>query len=104
MELHGIEREVTWTRLSQTAASGSNSIKVQQAVDWVVGEEIVIAPTSYNSWEVELMKITGVSSDNLTLTLNSTLKNNHLGKYRYHTIRQVFSFNTQLLLGTRTDR
>ena len=80
MELHGIERQVTWTRLSQTAAPGSNSITVQEPVDWAVGEEIVIAPTGFNSWETEVMKITAVSSDKRTLTLNSTLKNSHLGK------------------------
>ena len=80
LELHGIERAVTWTRLSQTAAAGSNTVTVQEAVDWADGEEVIIASTGYSAWETELMKITEVSDDQRTLTLNTTLKHKHLGK------------------------
>lgn len=36
--MHGQVRSVTWTSLETTAASGTNTITVQDAVDWRVGE------------------------------------------------------------------
>lgn len=36
--MHGQVRSVTWTSLSITATAGSNSIMVQDTVDWRVGE------------------------------------------------------------------
>lgn len=46
--LHGQPKAFTWTSLASTAAVNSNSITVQDAVDWRVGDEIVIASTSFN--------------------------------------------------------
>jgi hypothetical protein len=51
MSMHGKVRRVTWTSLSATATPGANTITVQDAGDWAVGEEIVIASTSFNHYE-----------------------------------------------------
>ena len=80
LDLHGIERPITWTKLSVTVASGSRTVTLVDPVDWVAGEDIVIAPTGYSAWETEIMKITAVSNGNRTLTLNGTLKHTHLGR------------------------
>lgn len=50
-------------------------------VDWVAGDEIIITSSGLSAWEGEKRKITSVSADNMTLTLNETLKFNHGGKF-----------------------
>ena len=57
LEIHGLNRSVYWTRLSKTADPGSNVIYLQEAVDWKSGEEIVIAPTSFEPYDTEIYKI-----------------------------------------------
>ena len=44
MELHG-KPGISWTRLVETAPSGSSLLKLEEAVDWEVGVEVVITPT-----------------------------------------------------------
>jgi hypothetical protein len=78
LDIHGKPRNVVWTTLSATAASGSNQLKLKEAVDWQVGEKVVITTTSYVATETEVMTIQAVSVDGLTLTLNESLKYAHL--------------------------
>ncbi len=82
LDLHGIPRSVAWTRLAQTASAGANQIVVETGVDWVVGDEIVIASTTISAWQTEIFKISAVSS-NTTLTLDGTLQYAHLGRKQY---------------------
>ena len=79
MELHGIPREVYWTRLAATANKGSNAIELEEPVDWKPGEEIVIASTTTEPFQTEKCRISEVSSNKQNLTLNCTLKYKHLG-------------------------
>ena len=68
-ELHlvGKERKVTWTMLDKTANIGDTTITLQSQVagsfDWAIGEEIVIASTSFDHREAETRFITGVGFD-----------------------------------------
>ena len=78
LEIHGKPRNVTWTKLNETARAGASRITLEQAVDWEVGEELVIATTSYDLNQAETFAIVGVSSDRRTLTLNGNLLKNHL--------------------------
>jgi hypothetical protein len=48
--MHGQVRNYTWTSLAATATVGSNTITVQDPVDWKVGEEIVVASTNFNHY------------------------------------------------------
>jgi hypothetical protein len=65
-ELHlvGKERKVTWTMLDKTADIGATEITLQAQLgtgfDWAVGEEIVIASTSFDHNEAETRFITAV--------------------------------------------
>ncbi|KAL3886657.1 hypothetical protein ACJMK2_026637 [Sinanodonta woodiana] len=77
LDLHGKNVSHTWTKLNMTANVGATQIKVQDAVDWKVGDSIVIAPTSYNAWETEIFNITAISST--TITLSGALAYKHLG-------------------------
>lgn len=77
-DMHGKPRNVTWTKLDQTANAGSNSITLEKAVDWQVNEEILITTTSYRPTQTETFRISSVSLDRRTLTLNSSLAFDHL--------------------------
>lgn len=54
LDLHGLPRHVTWTRLGMTAVANSSRLILQQPVDWVPGDRIVIAPTGKNGNETEV--------------------------------------------------
>lgn len=47
LDMHGVDRNPGWSVLEKSALKGSSSITMSRAVDWKVGEEIGIAPTSY---------------------------------------------------------
>ncbi|XP_056597030.1 fibrocystin-L-like [Triplophysa dalaica] len=81
LDLHGIPVPVTWTRLSQTAQSGSSTLTLMDAVTWKAGDEIVIASTGnrHSQTENELRRIASVSDGGRTLNLTETLTYTHLG-------------------------
>ncbi|XP_051729532.1 LOW QUALITY PROTEIN: fibrocystin-L-like [Ctenopharyngodon idella] len=81
LDLHGIPVPMPWTRLSQTAQYGSNTLTLMDAVTWKTGDEIVIASTGHrhSQQENELMRIASVSADGRTLTLTEPLRYTHLG-------------------------
>ena len=78
--MHGLDVGTTWTRLVADAAPGDNTLTLADAVDctfWREGAEIIIAPTGFEPLEKEKMTI--LSCDGTTLTLNDTLQFEHLG-------------------------
>ena len=70
IDIHGMPRDYTWTVLETTANVGDNSIVVQGNVDWLVGEQIVIASTDHNQYHSESLVIIDVSLD--TPVFNTT--------------------------------
>ena len=80
LDLFGEPYNITWTHLARTADNGSNTIILETAVDWNIGDEIVMTTTSFNPWETETFKIASVSGDMKTLTLNASLQYKHLCK------------------------
>ena len=81
LDLHGKDVGTSWTLLEQTANPGDNQITLVTAVTWNVGNEIAIAPTDFSVKEKETFAITAVSSDRKTLTLNTTLRFKHIGRF-----------------------
>ncbi|KAM4026998.1 fibrocystin-L isoform 2-T2 [Anomaloglossus baeobatrachus] len=81
LDLHGIPVPVTWTRLAQTAESGSSTLILQQNVTWKTGDEIVIASTGHRHSQSENEKrtIQSVSTDGKNVTLTEPLLYKHLG-------------------------
>ena len=53
LDMHGIPRYPTWTMMDVSADEGSSQITLIEAVDWQVGESIVIAPTTYYHTDAE---------------------------------------------------
>lgn len=72
LDMHGIERNYVFAHLAETVDPSNGtpndntddltitSIKVEEAVDWAVGEEIAIVPTSYVYNEDEKRTITKI--------------------------------------------
>ncbi|CAF0814130.1 unnamed protein product, partial [Brachionus calyciflorus] len=78
LDLHGKPRIPAWTTLANTTNIGSNKLVLSEPVDWEKDELISIGSTSYHPNQTEVFRIVAKSSDNKTLTLNSTVKYDHL--------------------------
>lgn len=46
--MYGTPRPKTWTLLSSTIAPNTTILNIDDTVDWQVGEEIVVASTSFD--------------------------------------------------------
>ncbi|KAJ8389419.1 hypothetical protein AAFF_G00119570 [Aldrovandia affinis] len=80
LDLYGMPHKTYRTKLASTASAGSTTLSLHEAVDWQVGDDIVISTTSYDPWETETRKIAGISADGRTLTLNRSLSHTHIGE------------------------
>ena len=78
IHVHGPDR-VDWTRLNATAAKNATSITLADPVDWLPGEEIVIASTDFDAHQAEKRTIATVSPDGRTVTFATPLQWMHFG-------------------------
>lgn len=51
--MYGTPKQYTWTMLGQTVQAGATQIRVEDPVDWSIGDMIVIASTSFDHNEAE---------------------------------------------------
>jgi hypothetical protein len=85
LSMVGKPRQVVWTLLDQTVLPSATQITLLPQTltfDWAVGEEIVIASTSYSKNEAEVRKIVAVGQDSVdptkpVLTLDKPLVYKH---------------------------
>ena len=80
--MYGAPRAMTWTTLSATVNVGATTLTLTDAVDWQVGEEIVVASTSFVHEEAERRTITAKSGN--TLTVDSAFKFKHVSEAETH--------------------
>ena len=73
--MHGKVRSKTWTTIAQTINLTDTQFEVSEAVDWEIGEEIVVASTDYDHTHAERRTITGVSGN--TITVDSAFEYEH---------------------------
>ncbi|CAF2963963.1 unnamed protein product [Rotaria sp. Silwood2] len=78
LDLHGIPRNVSWTRLATTASAGQNSITLSEPVDWVVGDEIILTTTDTRIEHVERHTIASITGGGTIITLVNTLAYKHI--------------------------
>ncbi|GAB5526083.1 MAG: hypothetical protein Roseis2KO_39550 [Roseivirga sp.] len=98
IELHGKEK-VSWTKLRETVSSVSstpNRLKLTEAVDWEVGDEIVIAPSRAPgrdsngdeddsfAYEYEKRKINSLTNSNKDLILDAGVDYQHTGQKLFY--------------------
>ena len=95
LDIHGKERSHTWVEMAETAQKGANEIVLNvqaKALDWMVGEEIVIASSGFASDEAEHFKIEAITQtpderEFAILKLDGVLENLHYaGSKNYGTI------------------
>jgi hypothetical protein len=79
IELFG-PRRVGWSVLADTVFPGGVVLKLAQAVDWRVGERIVIASGGADLPLVEERAVAAVAQDRLRVTLDRPLAHRHLGR------------------------
>ena len=85
IDIHGVPRDVTWTSLETTANAGDSQITLIEAVDWQVGEVIVVTTTGFSRFESEKRTITAITSgDNPVITLDSPLEHMHYAAIDYY--------------------
>lgn len=78
LDIHARDR-VEWTHLGVNAAAGATSLTLAEAVDWAVGDSIMVT-SSRQSWsEAETRTITAVSADMKTVSFNTGLSYLHNG-------------------------
>ncbi|CAL1168986.1 unnamed protein product [Cladocopium goreaui] len=82
MELHG-KPSISWTRLVETAEAGSSLLKIEEAVDWEVGTELVITPTERGQTE-EVRRVLSIEDNGLTIRLDEPLRHEHLGIWYFN--------------------
>jgi len=80
LNLHG-NRTNSWTKLSNTAEAGSNSIDVLNAAGWRVGDMIVLASTDFDPRQAERRTISAISGNKITL--DKKLDYMHFGKITF---------------------
>ena len=66
LSLHGTQKN-SWTRLTRTAAEGSNTIEVLNAAGWKKGDAIVVASTDFDPHHAERRTISRISGNMITL-------------------------------------
>jgi len=79
IDIHGKKRDHTWTYLKKTVNAKDKSFELDKAVDWKVGETVVIASSSYNIEEAEQKKITAITGN--VFTVDSEFKYKHYSAY-----------------------
>jgi len=80
LSLHGTEKN-SWTRLTKTAAEGSNRIEVLNAGDWKKGDVIVVASTDFDPHQAERRTISSISGN--VITLDQKLQYMHYGEVTF---------------------
>jgi cell migration-inducing and hyaluronan-binding protein len=80
LSLHG-NRKDSWTKLTKTAAAGSNTIEVMNAGDWKKGDVIVVASTDYDPHQAERRTISSISGK--VITLDQKLEYMHYGQVTF---------------------
>jgi hypothetical protein len=80
LDMHGPIRTPTWTVLSETVNINATKITLNEQVDWVAGEEIAIASTSFDGREAEkrtIVSIDNTVADKPVITLDKKLDHKH---------------------------
>jgi hypothetical protein len=79
VEFYGPKR-VGWSILADTVFPGGVVLKLTEAIDWRVGEQLVIASGGSDLPLVEERVVAAVGSDRMHVTLDRPLKHRHLGR------------------------
>ena len=70
-----------WTKVSATVSKGSTTLSLVDAVDWIVGDEIIITSTDFQTEQSERRFVTAVENTGAgsTVTIDLPLVYEHYG-------------------------
>jgi len=80
LDMHGVPKKPVWTVMESTVEKGATKIQLQGEINWVVGDEIGIAATSYVGREGERRFIEAIDRTDPKkpiLTLHKPLEYRH---------------------------
>ncbi|MFT4807327.1 MAG: hypothetical protein ACI9LX_000644 [Paraglaciecola sp.] len=98
ISLYGKSGKSGFVYLKEHAEVDSATIELSQAVNWQVGDEIVVASTGFDPHEAETFTIMAIASNRRLITLNTALRYKHWGK------TEAFSNNsTNWVLNERAE-
>jgi hypothetical protein len=90
LELYGKTPNLAWTKLADHAPDNSSILSLKDAVDWKVGDQIVVAPTDFyndgnftKTSETEQLEVSSVTGS--TVSLRAPLAKFRFGKLQYAT-------------------
>jgi hypothetical protein len=86
IDIHGYQFHPTWTRVSATIKPGDNRVYLQDAVNWAVGQSLVVATSIYHDYEEdqnEVVQIVSISDDGKVLEVSPAFKFLHYGGSEY---------------------
>lgn len=80
LSVHGVSKnKLDWTQVNEHALIGQNEMTLKDSpVGWQVGDEIVIASSTFNPEEAELLSITAINEN--TVSFQPSLEYNHFGE------------------------
>ena len=80
LDLHGSNRDVVWTELESTVSPGDLTLTLTQQVDWVVGDSIVVASSSFSHQQSEERVIKSIDATKKIITVDSPFVHEHRGE------------------------
>lgn len=84
LHMHGAEK-ISWSQLGANVSAGSSTITMKEAVNWSVGDVILIVSSRTNWNEAEKRTITAISGGGTVLSLNAALSYPHTGVVKTYT-------------------
>lgn len=72
----------SWVKIGAQTPTGSNSITLAEAVDWEIGDEVVISSNRVKTSEAETRVITAISGNKKTISFNSGLQYPRMGEIK----------------------
>ena len=76
MDLHGSPQDITWTRLSVPAYATATSLVVRDAINWNVGDEIIVTTTDRDIDHTERRRIVRIENQTV-IYMDTPLLYNH---------------------------
>jgi hypothetical protein len=96
VDIHGKQFHPTWTRLAATARTQDDRVYLQEAVNWEIGQQVVVTTTVYKDKEDpqnEVRTIAAVSSNRKIIQFTQPLDFTHYAGQEYQVCAPLASMS-----------
>ena len=99
MNLHG-NPKISWVKIGSQTPAGSTSITLAEAVDWEVGDQVVISSNRLDAEEAEERVISAISFDGRTISFAAPLQYPRMGELNtYSNGSKSWTMDTRVEVG-----